>query len=64
MSEVKWIKITTDMFNNRKIKAIRKLPEGNNIILICVMLLILAERYNDYGMIFLSATVHTQKKMC
>ena len=34
MAEVKWIKIVTDMFNNRKIKQIRKLPEGDAIIVI------------------------------
>ena len=34
MAEVKWIKITTDMFDNRKIKHLRKLPDGNNIVLI------------------------------
>lgn len=39
MADVKWIKITTDMFSNRKIKHLRKLPEGNSIVLIWVMLL-------------------------
>ena len=28
MSAVKWIKITTDMFDNRKIKHLRRLPDG------------------------------------
>ena len=63
MSEVKWIKITTDMFENRKIKAIRKLPEGNNIILIWVMLLSLAGRCNASGMIFLTANIPYTNKM-
>lgn len=63
MSEVKWIKITTDMFDNRKIKAIRKLPEGNNIILIWVMLLSLAGRCNASGMIFLTANIPYTNKM-
>ena len=29
MADVKWIKITTDMFDNRKIKHLRRLPDGN-----------------------------------
>ena len=63
MSEVKWIKLTTDMFDNRKIKAIRKLPEGNNIILIWVMLLSLAGRCNASGMIFLTENIPYTNKM-
>ena len=63
MSEVKWIKITTDMFDNRKIKAIRKLPEGNNIILIWVMLLSLAGRCNASGKIFLTEHIPYTNKM-
>ena len=60
---VKWIKITTNMFDNRKIKAIRKLPEGNNIILIWVMLLTLAGRCNASGMIFLTENIPYTNKM-
>ena len=51
------------MFDNRKIKAIRKLPEGNNIILIWVMLLSLAGRCNAFGMIFLTANIPYTNKM-
>ena len=63
MKDVKWIKLTTDMFDNRKIKAIRKLPEGNNIILIWVMLLSLAGRCNASGMIFLTENIPYTNKM-
>lgn len=55
--EIKWIKITTNMFDNRKIKQIRHLPEGNNIILIWVMLLTIAGRCNAGGMIFLTENI-------
>ena len=54
MAEVKWIKLTTDMFDNRKIRHLRKLPEGNNIVLIWVMLLTMAGKCNAGGMIFLT----------
>lgn len=57
MAEIKWIKLTTDMFDNRKIKQIRRLPEGNNIVLIWVMLLTIAGRCNASGMIFLTENI-------
>lgn len=63
MAEVKWIKLTTDMFDNRKIKHLRKLPEGNNIVLIWVMLLTMAGRCNANGMIFLTENIPYTPKM-
>lgn len=55
--EVKWIKLSTELFDNRKIKHIRKLPDGNNILLIWIFLLTLAGRCNAGGMIFLTETI-------
>lgn len=63
MAEVKWIKITTDMFDNRKIKHLRRLPDGNNIVLIWVMLLTMAGRCNANGMIFLTENIPYTPKM-
>lgn len=63
MADVKWIKITTDMFDNRKIKHLRKLPEGNSIVLIWVMLLTMAGRCNSSGMIFLTENIPYTPKM-
>ena len=63
MSAVKWIKITTDMFDNRKIKHLRRLPDGNNIILIWVMLLTMAGRCNADGMIYLTEDIPYTSKM-
>lgn len=63
MSAVKWIKITTDMFDNRKIKHLRRLPDGNNIILIWVMLLTMAGRCNADGMIYLTENIPYTPKM-
>ena len=63
MPDVKWIKITTDMFDNRKIKHIRKLPEGNNIVLIWVMLLTMAGKCNAGGIIFLTENIPYTTKM-
>lgn len=63
MAEVKWVKLTTDMFDNRKVKHLRKLPEGNNIVLIWVMLLTMAGRCNSGGMIFLTENIPYTPKM-
>jgi predicted phage replisome organizer len=63
MAEVKWIKLTTDMFDNRKIKHLRRLPEGNSIVLIWVMLLTMAGRCNSGGMIFLTENIPYTPKM-
>lgn len=63
MADVQWIRLTTNMFDNRKIKHLRKLPEGNNIVLIWVMLLTMAGRCNASGMIFLTENIPYTTKM-
>lgn len=63
MAEVKWIKLTTDMFDNRKVKHLRRLPDGDSIVLIWVMLLTMAGRCNAGGMIFLTENIPYTPKM-
>ena len=63
MADVKWVKITTDMFDNRKIKYLRTLPDGNSVILIWIMLLTMAGRCNSSGMIFLTENIPYTTKM-
>lgn len=63
MAEIRWIKLTTDMFDNRKIKHLRRLPEGDSIVLIWVMLLTMAGRCNAGGMIFLTENIPYTPKM-
>ena len=63
MTKVSWIKIEIEMFSNRKIKQIRKMPEGNNIVLIWVMLLTMAGRCNSNGIIFLTENIPYTTKM-
>jgi predicted phage replisome organizer len=57
MSEVKWIKIYTSMINNTKIKKIRRMPEGNNIILIWVFILVQAGECNKEGGLYITDTI-------
>lgn len=63
MAEIQWIKLTTNMFDNRKIKYLRKLPNGDSIVLIWVMLLTMAGRCNAGGMIFLTEDIPYTPKM-
>ena len=57
MADVKWIRICTDMINNKKIKRIRTMPEGNNIVLIWVFLIAQAGESNRGGGLFLTDTI-------
>ena len=54
MTDIHWIKLSTDLFGNRKIKYLRRLPEGNALALIWVMLLTLAGKCSADGTIFLA----------
>ena len=49
MAEVKWIKITTDVFDDEKILLIESMPSADSIITIWFKLLILAGKQNNNG---------------
>lgn len=57
MAEVQWIKIYIDMFDKRKIKKLRRLPAGNELLLIWIMLLATAGKCNAGGMIYITENV-------
>lgn len=57
MADVKWIKIVTDVFDNRKIKLIRKMPEGAELVVTWFQLLCLAGETNDNGLIYVTKTI-------
>lgn len=57
MAEINWIKLSTGFPDNRKIKRIRKLPDGDNVILFWVFLLARAGESNKKGGIFLTDTL-------
>lgn len=57
MAEINWIKLSTSLPDNRKIKRIRKLPDGNNVILFWVFLLTRAGESNKSGGVFLTDTL-------
>ena len=57
MSEVKWIKLSVDIFQNRKIKQIRKLPDGADICLMWLQLMCLAGQINDHGQVYITEDI-------
>ena len=54
MADVKWIKIVTDIFNNKKIKQIDAMPDADTILVIWFKLLCLAGSINESGLIILT----------
>lgn len=57
MAEVKWIKITTNMFDDEKIKIIESMPEKDSILIVWIKLLTLAGKINANGYIFLTENI-------
>ncbi len=57
MSEVKWIKLSTGMFDDEKIRFIETLPEADSILVIWLKLLVLAGKKNSRGEIFMSEDI-------
>lgn len=63
MADVKWIKLAVDMFDNRKIRQIETLPDGDGIIVIWVKLLCLAGVTNDGGLIYFTRDIPYTEQM-
>ena len=57
MAEVKWIKISTAMFDDEKIKIIDAMPEHDTIFYIWMRLLVQAGKTNAGGYIFLAEDI-------
>lgn len=57
MAEVKWIKLSVELFSNKKIKHIRNLPDGDSLALMWVFLLCLAGDINDNGMVYFTKEI-------
>ena len=63
MAEIKWIKLATDFFEDRKIKQIRARQDGDAILLIWINLLVLAGLVNDGGLVYLTQGVPYTEEM-
>ena len=63
MADVKWIKITTDIFDDDKILLIESLPDADSIIVIWFKLLCLAGRQNNGGVFMMNNKIAYTDKM-
>lgn len=63
MAEIKWIKLDLDVFDNRKIRQIECLPDGDTIIVIWMKLLCLAGKVNDGGQVYLTEEIPYTEQM-
>lgn len=52
-----WFKLNMDIFSNRKIKYLRRLPDGDSIVLFWIALLSEARRCNSDGKVFLTENI-------
>lgn len=57
MADVKWIKLSTSMFDDEKIKLIEQMPDADTILMIWIKLLVQAGKVNASGNIFLSENI-------
>ena len=61
MSEVKWIKIVTDVFDDEKILMIETMPECDTIIVLWFKLLCLAGKQNNCGVFMMGKIPYTDE---
>ena len=63
MADVKWIKIATNIFDNKKIRIIESMPEGDTIIVIWFKILMLAGTVNDVGSVYFTKDIPYTEQM-
>ncbi|MGL5725319.1 phage replisome organizer N-terminal domain-containing protein [Cetobacterium sp.] len=63
MAEVKWIKITTNIFDDEKIKLIDTMPDRDTLLVIWFKLLAIAGKTNDNGLVYVIKEMPTTDEM-
>ena len=63
MADVKWIKITTDVFDDEKILLIESLPDAYAIITVWFKLLCLAGKQNNNGVFLMGQMPYTEQML-
>ena len=63
MVDVKWIKITTDIFDDEKILLVESMPEADSLIVIWLKLLCLAGKMNNSGVFMMNDKIAYTEKM-
>ena len=57
MADIKWIKITTNIFNDEKIQLIESMPDSDTLLVIWFKLLALAGKSNSGGLVMFNENV-------
>lgn len=63
MAEITWVKLSVDILENRKIKYLRRLPDGDTVFTFWIGLLAMAGKINDNGRVYLTETLPYSTKM-
>ena len=63
MSDIYWIKITTNIFDDEKIRLIETLPDSDMILIIWLKLLTLAGKCNDCGLVYVTRDIPYNEEM-
>lgn len=63
MSNIKWIKLSTSMFDDEKIRIIEQMPDSDTILVIWIKLLSQAGKTNASGYIYLSENIPYTEEM-
>ena len=63
MASVKWIKIVTDVFDNRKIRQIELMPDADAILVIWFKILCLAGTVNESGLLIITKDIPYNDEM-
>ena len=63
MADIKWIKITTDIFDDEKVLLIESLPDAYAIITVWFKLLCLAGKQNNSGVFMMGQIAYTDKML-
>lgn len=61
--DVKWIKLSSDIFDNRKIRMIEGMPDGDALVVIWLKLLVLAGNTNDGGYVYFTQDIPYTEQM-
>lgn len=63
MADVKWIKITTDIFSDEKILLIEQMPDADTILVIWLKMLCMAGRDNNNGIFLMNNRIPYTEEM-
>ena len=63
MAGIHWVKLSTEMFSDEKIRVLESSPSGSEICLIWIKLIVLAGKVNDNGCIYLTKDIPYTESM-